>query len=149
MESRRKAREAALQALYMCDSLGMWDQTELDFFLEIFHPETPQTEKQSENLEFWRKVSYGVLSLKDDIDAKISSSSTRWSLTRMNRVDRNILRVSVFELLCCPDIPKNVTINEAIEIAKRFGSDDSPMFINGVLDSVAGDIPSGETSSGE
>jgi N utilization substance protein B len=79
----------------------------------------------------------GVLERRERIDALIAASSEHWRLSRLPQVDRNILRVATYELLCRPDVPASVAIDEAIEIAKRFGSDESPQFVNGVLDHVA------------
>jgi len=77
------------------------------------------------------------------IDEIISDKSKNWSLERISKVDLGILRMAIFELLFRADIPKNVTINEAIEVAKKFGTKDSPAFINGILDEVASGL-SGE-----
>lgn len=74
------------------------------------------------------------------IDATIREVSHHWRIERMTRVDRNILRLATFELLSLPDVPRRVTLNEAIELAKRFGSEGSPGFVNGVLDRIANDL---------
>ena len=87
--------------------------------------------------DFARRLVGGVLLHKADIDLLIESATDHWKLTRMPRVDLNILRLATYELLFCPDIPHNVSIDEAIEVSKRFGSEDSATFINGVLDHVA------------
>jgi N utilization substance protein B len=83
----------------------------------------------------------GVVANRTAIDGLIEEKSKNWALGRMARVDLSILRLAVFELLFRPDIPKNVTINEAIEVAKKFGTEDSPAFVNGILDEVASTIP--------
>ena len=70
------------------------------------------------------------------VDEQLSGASAHWSVGRMARVDRNILRIAVYEMIAIDEIPFNVTINEAIEIAKRFGTHDSPTFVNGVLDHI-------------
>jgi transcription antitermination protein NusB len=150
MKSRRKAREAALQALYQCDTTGDHSTQAVDLYFEIFHPqarEQPLDDEEEngtsekpilgEHQEFSAQLANGVLAHLQEIDTQISAASTHWALHRMCRVDRNILRLATYELLYRPEIPLSVTMNEAIEIAKRFGSDDSPMFINGVLDHVA------------
>ena len=139
MKSRRKAREAALQALYQCDTLDAWDEESLDLYYRVFQAEAFSSGETGvqENLRFSRELSSGVMIFLDFIDKQISHASTRWSLARMARVDRNILRLAAFELAFLKEIPVNVTINEAIEIAKRYGTDESPMFINGVLDNIA------------
>ncbi len=140
MRSRRKAREAALQALYQCDTLDAWTEESLDLYFRVFQPEALASGDAAvmENLAFSRALASGVVKFLTFIDAQISKASTRWSLSRMSRVDRNILRLAAFELAFLKDIPVNVSINEAIEIAKRYGTDESHTFINGVLDNVAG-----------
>ncbi|RIL11460.1 MAG: transcription antitermination factor NusB [Proteobacteria bacterium] len=161
MRSRRKAREAALQALYQCDTLGDWSEEIVNLFFQRFYSDQdlesdseacdipgaqgvmplgkPQRVKalERENLNFSRKLILGALENIEAIDQQISSASTHWSLGRMSRVDRNILRLATYELAFLEEIPYNVSINEAIEIAKLYGSDDSSMFINGVLDNTA------------
>jgi N utilization substance protein B len=142
MKSRRKARESALQALYQCDTLSDWDNATIDLYFQIFKPEVSSSEaidaSQKENLDFCKALIRGVIDGMSFIDSQISSASTNWSINRMCRVDRNILRLAVFEIAFMDDIPVSVSINEAIEIAKSYGTADSPMFINGVLDNVAG-----------
>jgi N utilization substance protein B len=143
MKSRRKAREAALQALYQCDTLNEWTEASVELYFRIFKPEvcssdSPLEGAQKENVEFCQSLIRGVIEGMAFIDGQISSASTNWSITRMCRVDRNILRLAVYEIAFLEDIPVSVSINEAIEIAKSYGTVDSPMFINGVLDNVAG-----------
>ena len=138
MKSRRKAREAALQALYQCDSLGDWSADQIGLFLsEFVEMEEDSSDLSKRNLEFARALMLGVIERIDLVDGHISLASSHWSLPRMSRVDRNILRLATYEILFCNDIPPSVAINEAIEIAKRYGTEDSPMFINGVLDHIA------------
>jgi N utilization substance protein B len=86
----------------------------------------------------------GVMEHREILDGKIEEQSTNWSISRMTRVDLNILRIAVFELLFRNDIPKSVTMNEAIEVAKKFGTEESPAFINGVLDVIAATVPEKE-----
>jgi N utilization substance protein B len=71
-----------------------------------------------------------------EIDAIIERFSANWKLSRMSCVDRNVMRIAVYELLCCHDIPSKVSINEAIDVGKKFGTDESGAFINGILDSI-------------
>ena len=87
-------------------------------------------------LPFFMKLTNGVVCSKSDIDNVIKKFSQHWKIGRMSCVDRNILRIAVFEMLCCEDIPAKVSINEAIEIGKKFGTEESGSFINGILDSV-------------
>lgn len=86
----------------------------------------------------------GVSQNRSEIDRIIQEHSPNWRLERMARVDRNVLRIATFELMQRPDVPHKVVINEAIEVAKRFGTEESGAFINGLLDKVAQEIRSGE-----
>ncbi|MCB9029948.1 MAG: transcription antitermination factor NusB [Deltaproteobacteria bacterium] len=138
MGSRRQAREHALQALYQCEALGELTQECVDWYFQAFHADEDGSVDFGKH-EFARILALGVLENLDTIDKTISAASQNWSVSRMSQVDRNILRLGAFEISFLEDIPPNVSINEAIEIAKRFASDDSPMFINGVLDKVATD----------
>lgn len=85
---------------------------------------------------FFEHLVHGVLAHKDDIDTIIERYSSNWKIRRMACVDRNILRIAAFEMIYCPDIPAKVSINEAIDIGKRFGTPESGSFINGILDSI-------------
>ncbi len=87
-----------------------------------------------------RELVRGCMALLEEIDAKIRDVSRHWRIERMARVDRNILRLATFELMRLPDVPRKVTLNEAVELAKRFGDEQSPAFVNGVLDRLASDI---------
>jgi N utilization substance protein B len=90
-----------------------------------------------ESLDFAAELVKGVTDNRAAIDELLTAKSKNWSLVRMARVDLCILRIAIFELLYRGDIPKNVTINEAIEVAKKFGTEDSPSFVNGILDEIA------------
>jgi N utilization substance protein B len=92
---------------------------------------------ESEEVEFAQRLAFGVHQRRDAIDELIESCSTNWRLARMPVVDRNILRMAAFELMECQDIPATVSINEAVELAKRFGSADSRAFVNGIVDRMA------------
>ena len=131
MGSRREARELALQALYQLDLTGETDPGRgLALFWSHFDA-TPAVQT------FARELVDGVREHRERIDALISESAEHWRLPRLSRVDLNLLRLATFELLARPDIPASVTLDEAIEIARRFGSDDSAAFVNGVLDHIA------------
>jgi len=93
-------------------------------------------EGNAEAKEFARRLVSGVVSLHAEIDRTIESCTENWKLARLAKVDLVILRMATYELIHCPDIPSPVSLDEAIEIAKRFGSADSAAFINGVLDQV-------------
>ncbi|RMG39558.1 MAG: transcription antitermination factor NusB [Candidatus Dadabacteria bacterium] len=138
MKSRRKAREAALQLLYMCDTARNWDPQQIDIFFEAFVlSDEENSEVERKNTSFSRRLMRGVCENVEYLDSIINQASTRWSVRRMARVDRNIIRLATYELAFEDEIPTNVSINESIEIAKRFGTKDSPVFVNGVLDHVA------------
>jgi N utilization substance protein B len=130
MGIRRNARELALQALYQMEVTGDTSSRALDLFLGHF-------EGGAEAKDFARGLISGVMANLERIDGLIEQAAENWKLQRMAKVDLLILRMATYELLFCPDIPMNVSLDEAIEIGKRFGSADSPTFINGVLDQVA------------
>lgn len=130
MGMRRKGRELALQALYQLDLSGDDPAAALRMFWE--HCDAPLDARS-----FGEELVGGVMDERARIDELISKSSDNWRVDRLSHVDRNILRVATYELLCRRDVPASVAIDEAIEIAKRFGSDESPTFVNGVLDSIA------------
>lgn len=133
MGVRRQAREAAMQALFMSDFLGKWEPECVALCLNHFS--APEAARP-----FTERLCQGVLSQKTKLDAELTCASENWSLSRMGRVDRAILRVATYEIIFLDEIPINVAINEAIEVAKRFGADESPQFINGVLDRVASTV---------
>lgn len=130
MGTRRKARELALQALYQMEMTGDYSDRALEFFLSHF-------EGSAAAKEFAGRLVSGVAAQLAAIDRVIKRSTEHWKLARMAKVDLTILRMATYELLFCSDIPLNVSLDEAIEIGKRYGSADSPTFINGVLDQVA------------
>ncbi len=130
MGIRRKGRELALQALYQIEMTGDTSSQALDFFWDHF-------EGNAKAKDFARRLASGVVAHREKIDRLIEQSTDNWKLTRMAKVDLTILRLATYELLFCPDIPMNVSMDEAIEIGKRYGSGDSATFINGVLDQVA------------
>jgi N utilization substance protein B len=126
---RRKSREAALQVLYQLD-IARQDATKT---IAQFHDHFSQ---RGERDEYAERISLGVLEHGQEIDRLIEHYSENWRLDRMSIIDRNILRIATFELLYCEEIPPKVTLNEAIELGKRYGSDDSGSFVNGVLDRI-------------
>jgi len=87
-------------------------------------------------MPFFLLLTQGVLAHRQEIDQLIESFSSNWKINRMNLVDRNIMRIAVFEMLYCDDIPPQVSINEAVDIGKLYGTDESGPFINGILDSI-------------
>ena len=129
MRKRTKAREYALQALYQADIRHADAESVLkDFWRE--QNEVPEV------TVFANQLVIGTLQNLADIDETIRRHADNWDLKRMAVVDRNILRLGVFELMCQQDVPPSVCINEAIELAKRFGDSESAKFINGILDAV-------------
>ena len=133
MGHRRKAREYALQILYQLEMA----QEEPKKIYDNFWQSQSTTQ---DVIDFATQIVDGTFRNLKEIDALIEKHATHWKLSRMNSVDRNILRLSVYELLYCHDIPTSVTINEAIEIAKKFGTEDSSSFINGILDHLAKEL---------
>jgi N utilization substance protein B len=129
MGRRRLSREIALKVLYQIDMTGATPADALPLFYEHF--EAPAAVRP-----FAEQIVLGVFTHKDEIDQRIVSASEHWRLERMPVVDRNVLRIAVFEMLYCEDIPPKVSINEAIDLAKSYGSRDSGAFINGILDNV-------------
>ena len=131
MGLRREARELALQMLYALDSNSSIGLRET---LQIFREE--QSDISGRVREFAEGLVQGVQSQREIIDEAIKARSKNWSLTRMPRVDLNVMRLAAYELMFRTDIPKKVTINEAIEIVRRFGDKESPAFVNGILDEI-------------
>lgn len=132
MGGRRQAREQALQLLYQVD-LG---QRSLDEAISLFW-EDEEEPTAPDVVEFARILARGASAQRERIDELISDASINWKIRRMSLVDRNILRIAVFEFIAMDDVPTTVSINEAIELGKRFGTTDSGGFINGILDKIA------------
>ena len=157
MYYRRKAREIALQVLYELDVLKMDTQEAIDLFWDHF---TAAEEALEPFWDYFRKpkdakkhvskvfgapqdarpfstfLIEGTWRHRRQIDKLISGCSEHWSISRMSKVDRSILRMAVYELLYCDDIPPKVTLNEAIDLGKAYGSENSGSFINGILDAL-------------
>jgi transcription antitermination protein NusB len=133
LAGRRKAREHALQILYQieithCDPVRTLAQYRTHFLTE---PD-PGT--------FLDRIVAGVIEHRGEIDGLIERISEHWRIERMGSIDLAVLRLAVFELLFCPDIPPKVTLNEAVDLAKRFGSEESGVFVNGVLDRIQNEV---------
>jgi N utilization substance protein B len=133
MGSRRKAREAAVQVLYQIDVSGL----EAADALRLYWQHLGAAEDRD---DFADELVRGCVAEREAIDTRIRSVSRHWRLERMSRVDRNIIRLAAYELMHASDIPRRVTLNEAVELAKRFGNEESPAFVNGVLDRIADDV---------
>jgi len=130
---RRKARSIALQALYEIDSV-QHDPEEILAHLQS------EADLSEDNFSFARDLVQGVLRYKDKLDAQIQRYAPAWPIAQIAFIDRNILRLAIFEILIDNKIPVKVAINEAVELAKNFGSDSSSKFINGVLGAVSANI---------
>lgn len=129
MSSRRRSREMAVQVLYQVDMA----QSDIGEALRLFckHFKAPESIR-----DFAIELVNGAHEHREEIDTLIRRFSENWRLERMPTVDRNILRLAIFELLYRPDIPTKVSINEAVDIGKKYGSEDSGSFINGILDRI-------------
>jgi N utilization substance protein B len=128
---RRKAREFALQLLFQLDIRK--EKPTLTLFKRFWAEEKPEDEIRV----FAEETVKGTFKHLRTVNAKILACAQNWSLDRMATVDRNVLRMAAYEILYRGDIPPSVTINEAIELAKKYGTDESGAFVNGILDCVA------------
>jgi transcription antitermination factor NusB len=129
MDRRTKARELTMQALYQLDVQGQ----DVLGSMERFFFDSSTDNHVRELATEWTHKTWENLKKCDEL---ITESTIKWQFTRLSPVDRSILRLSVYQLTFCPDIPPKVVINEAIELAKKFSTDKSPGFVNGVLDAV-------------
>jgi N utilization substance protein B len=132
MGARSSGREAALQMLFSVEAADVApDRVIYDFWREF--------PGEAEGHEYADALVNGVTSERERLDAAISKASQHWRLDRMTRVDRNVLRIGTWELLYRMDVPAPVILDEAVELAKRFGTEDSGAFVNGVLNRVSQD----------
>jgi N utilization substance protein B len=129
MSSRRRSREMAIQVLYQVDMVHSDLAEALRLFCEHF--KAPEAIR-----DFAFELALGTHGHREEVDTLIKRFSEHWRLERMSIVDRNILRLATYELLYRPDIPAKVSINEAVDIGKKYGSEDSGSFINGILDRI-------------
>jgi N utilization substance protein B len=128
MGNRRKARVLALQAMYQCDR----SQGEADEVLPVFW--SSQGRPEEETALFTEDLVRGVMREHRKIDAVLARLSRHWSLDRMAVIDRNIIRLALYEIFFRDDIPPKVTINEYVSIAKKYSTEESGSFVNGILD---------------
>jgi N utilization substance protein B len=135
MGLRRDGREAAIQFLYQVDvhRPENMDEARAAFWKQNDEPQNVR--------DFTNDLLHGVLEKLPEVDAKIRNLADNWDFERLAVVDRNILRLAVYEMLFRPEIPPVVSINEAIEIAKKFSTAESGKFVNGLLDRVKKDLP--------
>ncbi len=139
MRKRTKARQLSLQLLYQMDVTNDFSRESVDNFW------LGQEERESSEVkQFTLELINGVQEHRQIIDRKITQFAENWELKRMAVVDRNILRQACYELLFRPDIPPKVSINEAINLAKRFSGEEAGKFVNGILDKIRVDIGKGD-----
>ena len=130
MDRRTQAREIAMQALYQLDAQGDDILERLEVF---FRQRCDQDDMVHDLAKKWTRETWENLKVCDEL---IEAAAIKWHMSRLCGVDRSILRLSTYQLRFCEDIPGRVVINEAIEIAKKYSSDQSPKFVNGVLDAI-------------
>ncbi|UCG44078.1 MAG: transcription antitermination factor NusB [candidate division WOR-3 bacterium] len=140
MTQRRLAREAALETLYRLELVN--DEPD-DVIEEILNRRNPSEEAEN----YLRRVTQTAIDNGEEIDRVLKSHIKRWRLDRLRMLDRAVLRIACAEILYFDDVPWKVSINEAVDIAKKFGDDDSGRFVNGVLDSVCKELPQHEVSA--
>ena len=130
MGKRREGREAAVQFLFCADINPELTPDDIDVFFTTIRPATKGVR------EFAKVLATGVCKHRAEIDTTIEKHTDNYKLDRVSAVDRSILRLAIYEILFCEDIPSVVSINEAIEVAKRFGTEESGRFVNGILDNL-------------
>jgi len=140
---RRRSRQIALQVLYAMDLARAARDCAPPIPEEVFADFVTNFELPDGACEFAEELVCGISSARDELDGVLEAHTTNWRLSRMAAVDRNILRIGTFELMRS-DTPAQVILDEAIELARRFGDDPSPAFVNGVLDAVAVAMRGGE-----
>ncbi len=142
LRKRRRSRESALQVLYQWDLTRQDSQKGLDHFKEHFS-------LKEESDPFLEQIVRGVLTHWKEIDRLIEHYSENWRLDRIAPIDHTILRIAIFELLYCEEIPPKVALNEAVDLGKQYGSENSGRFINGILDRILNEVvqKSGKTAS--
>ncbi|HXW60922.1 MAG TPA: transcription antitermination factor NusB [Myxococcota bacterium] len=145
MKERRLAREVAMQILFQWEAQGILSRNDedsalanidIDHFLKHFL-ETFYARPEKIDLSLTKELLQGVLASLSRIDALLLESSIKWKLSRMDAIDRAILRLACFELAITKKLSPKIVINEAVEIAKRYGSEQSAAFVNGILDSIS------------
>ena len=143
MGSRRKARECALQMLFAADVVGAareaGERPRADALVRVYWDELSDPEVDEAGREFATRLVVGALARRDELDERIRSRAEHWRISRMAVVDRNILRLAVYEFLH-ELTPRTVAINEALEIARRFSTYEATQFINGILDAIKRDL---------
>lgn len=123
-----------MQALFYMDMEKRFSSEMFDSFRRSFVD--PDESDQENVIPFAETLVSGVMEKRDEIDALLKDNSSNWKLSRMSGVDRNVMRIAIYEMLFCKEIPLKVSINEAIDIGKKYGARDSGGFINGILDTI-------------
>ncbi len=134
MGSRRQAREAACQILYQMDLREEWDEAHILSFWNLL-----ERQPDRESRKYAEAIVGGVLRERPRLDEQVEKAARNWSLDRMGMIDRNILRAAAWEMTGEPALSPGIVIDEWLDIARDFGSDDSPAFVNGILDRIAQD----------
>jgi len=154
LRNRRQGRELALRVIFQLDVAGGDLSEAFDLTVRLLNddPEEPDdTPLAGETVEFARRLLSGTINNLPEIDSQLRSYAREWTLERMANVDRNILRLALYEMLHLDDIPLSVSINEAVELAKVYSTPDSGRFINGILGKIAqtlGQAPTGGEGGG-
>ena len=133
MGNRRKARELALNALFQGEMTGTSAVENFPLLCENF-------EINKKAIPYGQELVYGITGKWEEINAKIAESAVNWRVSRMSVLDRNIIRLAAYEMMFKEEVPPRVAIDEAIELAKRYCAEDSPGFINGILDAILKNI---------
>jgi len=137
MGARRKGRILAFQSLYSFELCETAKQPQINEILDFpWLDEGGMSKFNQESIDFGRLIARGTIENLSEVDRNITSQLEHWDFSRINKVDQAILRISVYSLLLQKDIPASVTIDEAVDISKDFGTDESYRFINGVLDGI-------------
>jgi N utilization substance protein B len=134
MGARRSGREAALQMLFQLEASGVTPESAIELFWRTYEDADPEGKGYADTIV--RGVSENLAA----IDKRVAAASQNWRLERMSRVDRNLLRLGTWELMLRADVPRAVILDEAVELAKSFGTEESSGFVNGVLDRIANDL---------
>jgi N utilization substance protein B len=134
MGARHSGREAALQMLFQLEATAASADQTIELFWRTFDEANPDGRAYADT------VVRGVAETTADLDKRIAAASQNWRLERMSRVDRNLLRLGTWELSNRQDVPRAVILDEAVELAKSFGTEESGGFVNGVLDRIANDL---------
>lgn len=134
---RHKAREFALQILFAMENQGLNTPADVGpamaAFLKSF---SPRNFEENSDTEYMKRLLRGILSQLAELDKEIEKYSENWKLYRMTKIDRNVLRIGTYELQHFTDVPPRVTIDECVELAKSFGTEESSAFVNGILDRI-------------